>query len=37
MIGGFDIKDLKKIYRTGKTRIGADDIRECVRILQLHN
>jgi len=36
VIGGFRHKGLDEIYRTGKTsRIGADHIRKCVRILQL--
>ena len=36
MIGGFRHKSLEELYRTGKTRrIGASEIRKCVRILQL--
>ena len=36
MIGGFRHKGLEEIYLTGNTRrIGADQIRKCVRILQL--
>ena len=36
MIGGFKHKGIEAIYLTGKTRrIGADHVRECVRILQL--
>ena len=36
MIGGFRHKGLEEIYLTGKTRrIAADQIRKCVRILQL--
>jgi len=36
MIGGFRHKGLEELYLTGKTRrIGADQIRKCVRILQL--
>ena len=36
MIGGFRHKGLEELYLAGKTRrIGADQIRKCVRILQL--
>jgi proteic killer suppression protein len=36
MIGGFRHKGLEDIHLTGKTRrIGADQVRKCVRILQL--
>jgi toxin HigB-1 len=36
VIGGFRHKGLEEIYLTGKTRrIGADQVRKCVRILQL--
>jgi toxin HigB-1 len=36
MIGSFRHKGLEEIYLTGKTRrIGDDQIRKCVRILQL--
>ena len=36
MIGGFRHKGLEEIHLTAKTRrIGADQIRKCVRILQL--
>ena len=36
MIGSFRHKGLEEIYLTGKTRrIGPDQIRKCVRILQL--
>lgn len=36
MIGGFRHKGLEEIHLTGRTRrIGADQIRKCVRILQL--
>jgi toxin HigB-1 len=36
VIGGFRHKGLEEIYLTGKTRrIAADQIRKCVRILQL--
>jgi proteic killer suppression protein len=36
VIGGFRHKGLEEIYVTGKTRrIGTDQIRKCVRILQL--
>jgi toxin HigB-1 len=36
VIGGFRHKGLEELYRNGKTRrIGAGEIRKCVRILQL--
>jgi proteic killer suppression protein len=36
MIGGFRHKGLEEIYLTGKTRrIRVDQIRKCIRILQL--
>ena len=36
MIGSFRHKGLEELYRTGNTRrIGADQIRKCIRILQL--
>ena len=36
MIGSFRHKRLEELYRTGTTRrIGADQLRKCVRILQL--
>lgn len=36
MIGSFRHKGLQELYRTGKTRrIGASEMRKCVRILQL--
>jgi proteic killer suppression protein len=36
MIGSFRHKGLEELYRTGTTRrIGADQIRKCIRILQL--
>ena len=36
MVGTFRHKGLEEIYLTGKSRrIGADQIRKCVRILQL--
>ena len=36
MIGSFRHKGLEELYRTGKTRrIGAGEIRKCIRILQL--
>ena len=36
MIRGFRHKGLEEIYRTGKSRrIGPDQVRKCVRILQL--
>lgn len=36
MIGGFRHKGLEELHLTGKTRrIGAGDVRKCVRIIQL--
>jgi proteic killer suppression protein len=36
MIVGFKHKGLEEIYLTGKTRrIGADQVRKCIRIIQL--
>jgi len=36
VIGSFRHKGLEELYRTGATRwIGADQIRKCIRILQL--
>ena len=36
MIGSFRHKGLQELYRTGETRrIGADQVRKCIRILQL--
>jgi toxin HigB-1 len=36
MVGGFRHKGLEELYRTGKSRrIGASEIRKCLRILQL--
>ena len=36
MIGGFRHKAIEELYRTGKTRrVGAGEIRKCMRILQL--
>ena len=36
MVGGFRHKGLEELYRTGRSRrIGAGEIRKCVRILQL--
>jgi len=36
VIGSFRHKGLEELYRTGETRrIGADQVRKCIRILQL--
>ncbi|MEQ1888173.1 MAG: type II toxin-antitoxin system RelE/ParE family toxin [Alphaproteobacteria bacterium] len=36
MIGSFRHKGLEEIWRTGKShRIGADQVRKCIRILQM--
>lgn len=36
MVGSFRHKGIEELYRTGTTRrIGADQVRKCIRILQL--